>query len=487
MNDEVRDALAAIVARHGPAVATDARRCEALLRDHAGKHPREIFLVVSAVEEGIARELAAANGVPVGMLVGRLATRLVDRRAISEGAARWAVASWAVALGLEGADALRPAPAPPPEAAKPGPAATRSTRIVVSADGLGDFTTIGAAVAASAPGTRIAVRPGLYDESVVVDRPVEIVGDGPPDHIVVRSAAGSCIRLDADEALVRGLTLRCVAGRGATAFFAVDVGRGRLVLEDCDVSSDSLACVGIHGAEARPLIRRCAVHGGADAGVYAFDGASGEIEACDIFENANVGVAITAGASPVVRECRIFRGGNAGVVSWAGGAGTIERCEIFENAQAGVGISDGGHPIVTGCRIRDGGNSGVFVHDGGNGSIVGCDVSGHREAEIAITTGSAPALRGCTIHDGAVGVLVASEGATLEACEITRNAEAGVALLPGSRPTAYRCRVHGNGGHAVRAEAGAAGTFVACDLGGNAGGAWHVDPDSDVRASGTRT
>ena len=477
MNDAVRETLSAIVARHGVAVAADSRRCEALLKDHCGQFPREIFVLVSAVEEGVTRELATSNGVPPGVLVRRLATKLVDRRAISEKAAAWAVASWAAALGVAAADEVATVAPPVPEPA---------SHAVVSADGSGDFATIGAALAAAAPGSRIAVRPGVYEESIVLDRTVEIAGDGPVERIVVRSAGGSCVRMEAAEAVVRGLTLRCVAGRGAVAYFAVDVPRGQLVLEDCDVSSNSLSCVGIHGAEARPVVRRCALHGGADAGVYAFDGAGGTIEACDVFENANVGVAITAGASPTVRDCRIFRGGNAGVVSWAGGAGTIDRCEIFGNAQAGIGISDGGNPIVTACRIHDGGNSGLFVHDGGHGSVVGCDISGHGEAEVAITGGT-PTLRACTIHDGVVGVLVAGAGrGTIEACEIARNTGAGIALGPGSGPTAYRCRIHGNGGPAVRAEAGAAGTFVECDLRGNAGGAWDVDPDTEVRAAGTK-
>jgi hypothetical protein len=493
MNDAAREALARIVARHGAALASDARRSEALLKDYCGQYPREIFLLVSAVEEGVTRELAASDGVPARMLVGRLATRLVDSRAISESAARWAVASWAVALGVVGPDdaSWDPRPTAASDTARAtataGPHPEAVPESVVSADGRADFTTIGAALAAAAPGSRIRVRPGTYDEAIVIDRAVEIAGDGPVEQILVRSAGGSCVRMEADEAAVRGLTLRCVAGRGNAAFFAVDVPRGRLVLEDCDVSSNSLSCVGIHGATARPLVRRCALHGGADAGVYVFDGGGGAIEACDIFENANVGIAITSGGAPTVRDSRIFRGRNAGIVSWGGGSGTIERCEIFGNAQAGIGISEGGNPIVTLCRIYDGGNSGVFVHDGGHGSIVGCDISGHGEAEVAITGGAAPTLRGCTIHGGVVGVMIAgAEGGTIEACEIARNADAGIALGAGSRPTVYRCRIHANGGPAVRAEAGAAGTFVGCDLGENAGGAWLVDPNSDIRASGTR-
>jgi hypothetical protein len=47
---------------------------------------------------------------------------------------------------------------------------------VVDAFQRGDFATIGAAIKAARPGDRILVRPGLYQEGLVVDKPLEILG-----------------------------------------------------------------------------------------------------------------------------------------------------------------------------------------------------------------------------------------------------------------------------------------------------------------------
>ncbi len=44
--------------------------------------------------------LAARNSVPSGLLLTRLAKRLEDHLALTEGASRWAVDSWALALGV---------------------------------------------------------------------------------------------------------------------------------------------------------------------------------------------------------------------------------------------------------------------------------------------------------------------------------------------------------------------------------------------------
>jgi len=54
---------------------------------------------------------------------------------------------------------------------------------VVDAYHRGDFVSVRAAIEAASPGDRILVRPGLYEESLVVDKPLEIIGDGPVEDI----------------------------------------------------------------------------------------------------------------------------------------------------------------------------------------------------------------------------------------------------------------------------------------------------------------
>src|SRR5437016_2509744 len=55
--------------------------------------------------------------------------------------------------------------------------------VFVAREGPADFRSVGEAVAASEPGTRIVVRPGLYQESVVLDRRVQLVGEGPVETV----------------------------------------------------------------------------------------------------------------------------------------------------------------------------------------------------------------------------------------------------------------------------------------------------------------
>jgi len=514
MNDLPRQKLGEIVAKHGTSVVDNPRRCEGLLRDYCGRFRREVSVLTMALEERVALDLlAASKTTPRQVLLGRLTQRLCDNLALSEQAARWAVNSWAFALGLVSGDELKgierqnagQAPTAMSVArtsAQPSVAAQTTTQnrpqptntslgqsIVVSANGSGDFSTIREALRNAATGTRLFIRPGLYNESIVIDKNVEITGDGSVEDIIIESTNSSCILMETDKASVRGLTL---SGRGAKfgkAFFAVDVPRGELTIENCDISSDSLSCISIHGSWANPLIKNCRIHDGADSGIYIFDNARGQIEGCDIFHNANANVAITSGANPSIKNCRIFEGNNGGVVVWQNGsAGEIENCEIFGHRLANVGISDSANPTFRSCKIFGGRDSGVFVHQSGYGAFEDCAVHDHQKAEVVIIEKSNSSFRRCAIYNGAnSGIFVDNEArASIESCNIYDNSDAGVSVEGKSVATVHRCNIHRNGKVAVKVKDGSAARVEGCDLRGNRIATWESEAGVVIERKGNR-
>ncbi|MGI9106503.1 MAG: right-handed parallel beta-helix repeat-containing protein [Pyrinomonadaceae bacterium] len=525
MNDLPRQKLCEIVRRHGRSVIERPRRCEGLLRDYCGPYRREVSVLVMALEEHVAADLLAVHaGMPRAVLFAKLISRLSDNLALSENAARWAVNSWALALGVVAREQLvedeeaavkteqaaqivatAKSAATPAKSAIPAKSATAATpaarnattgtasvskpnsslaRIVVSAAGNGDYSTINEALRKATPGARLLVRPGVYDESIVLKQPVEIVGEGRREEIVLTSAAASCIQMLTAQATVRGLTLRGRAGKGGEKFFAVDIPQGKLLLEDCDISSTGLSCVGIRNPMADPLLRRCAIHDGADSGLYIFELAAGTIEDCDIYGNANVNVAITGHARPVIKACKIHDGGDAGIVVWGGGAGVIEECEIYANRSAGIGISDGGEPTVKRCQIYHGENSGVFVHRGGRGFLEDCNIYGNREANVAITLGGDLQARGCRIHNGqSSGVLLSEDGrGRFDECDINGNADAGIAVHEGCVAVVHGCNVNRNETVGVRVKAGSAASVEGCNLTGNLSAPWETEYGAHVES-----
>ena len=116
MSDPPRQTLRDIVAQRGDSVIEHPQLCRGLLLDLCGEQRREINLLVTAQQEGVAEDLRGLRrGVPIEPAVARLTKRLVDRHAMAEGAARWAVESWALAVGISLPAPQRSPPQPKPQ------------------------------------------------------------------------------------------------------------------------------------------------------------------------------------------------------------------------------------------------------------------------------------------------------------------------------------------------------------------------------------
>jgi nitrous oxidase accessory protein NosD len=506
MNNAAREKLREIVARHGRSVIEDPRRVEGLLRDYCGAYRREVSVLVMALEEGVAADTASATpATPREVLLARMTRRLCDHLALSEPAARWAVESWALALNVISEDELETveaqrrghtdaAAAAPPHATtgiEPVRETAAPTKIIVSAKGGGDHVSIAAALKVAAPGARIIIRPGIYNEGLIINQRVEIVGDGEVEEIVIHSSDASCIQMRADSATVSGLTLRGRAARGSggdAGFFAVDIPQGELLLDNCDITSDTLSCVAVHGSQTNPTISRCRIHDSADSGLYFFDGAGGTVQDCEVFCNTNVGVAVTGPARPTIRGCKIYDGKNAGLVVWDKAHAVVESCDIYGNRLTGVGVSEDAKLNLRGCRIHEGENSGVFVHQGGEATVLSCDVFGHREAELAVTTRGNLVARECQVYQShSSGVFVREGGqALLEGCAIVHNEGAGVSIGEGALAAVRGCRVRDNGQVALRVAQGGALNVEDSDLGDNLLGPWDVEEGAFVESARNR-
>lgn len=219
----------------------------------------------------------------------------------------------------------------PPTKSKPQPVPTAKTEpptVVVDAIHRGDYATITEALNAVKAGTRILVRPGLYREGIVMDKPVEIVGDGERDKIVIEASGKHTVLFKTNMGRLANLTLR-QAGGGE--WYTVDIAHGRLTIEDCDISSQSRSCVAIYSSAA-PCLRRNRIHDGQTVGIVVYENGKGILEDNEIFANVLSGITIKTGGSPTLRRNRITQNGNWGIWVYGGGGGIFENNDLRDNA-----------------------------------------------------------------------------------------------------------------------------------------------------------
>lgn len=102
MNDNVARTLTQLLAEHGLGIARDPARCEELLRGVCKGQKQEVFLLITALRQGVVSALMQADRGSVESVVGRLGKKLHKELALLEPAAVWAVNAWAGAIGLCG-------------------------------------------------------------------------------------------------------------------------------------------------------------------------------------------------------------------------------------------------------------------------------------------------------------------------------------------------------------------------------------------------
>jgi hypothetical protein len=93
--------LKQLLQRHGTSLVDEPAQCGDLLLEALGDdYRREVSLIETAAEEGIGRELINSSALARAR-VPQLTARLARDRGLSPQASRWAVESWAFALGVE--------------------------------------------------------------------------------------------------------------------------------------------------------------------------------------------------------------------------------------------------------------------------------------------------------------------------------------------------------------------------------------------------
>jgi parallel beta-helix repeat protein len=287
----------------------------------------------------------------------------------------------------------------------------------------------------AAAGSRILVEPGVYREKIVLEQPIELIANGGVGEVTIENYTANCLQMQADYAVVRGFTIRNRCRDWGYRSNAIDIFQGRLILEDCDVSADSLDCISIRGANTNPIIRRCRIHNAGEFGIFIYEQGRALIENCEIFANTCAGLAIKQGANPIVRNCQIYNGLQSGIMVDKFGQGTIEGCDIFGNHKSGIQIGEGAHLTARQCRVHDGDCNGIYAHYLAQGTFENCEIFANSYDGVAVVDGSSVTIKNCRIDRNRYhGISVKNSGrGIVENCNLTANNQGAWEIAAGCR------------------------------------------------------
>lgn len=326
--------------------------------------------------------------------------------------------------------------------------------LTVSALGRTGYRSIGAALAKAQAGAKIRVEPGIYTESLVLDKKVEIEPTKYDPPCVIEGVTGPALTMRAAAATVRGFTLRLRAD--STAGFAVEIPQGRLLLDDCEISGGATASVAVLGTGTNPYLTRCRIQKSLRDGVLVVSQASPTFTDCTLAQNTQAGARVAGGAQPVFQGCVFVKNQAQGVILNQSGGAAFSKCDFAENGTAGVRAEADAIATFRSCNFRS---------NQGNGII------GVQKSELA--------LEYCTFTRNQNGAEIQDETTVkFVGCRLSDHPGTGIAVRSNSRGTFEKCEIWGTGGHGIFVSLSSP-TFKECNSIKNHGSALQVHNQSN--------
>ncbi|QEG38351.1 protein kinase domain-containing protein [Roseimaritima ulvae] len=320
------------------------------------------------------------------------------------------------------------------------------SHLVVSLDGqkpVGQekaYQTISEALADVESGGEVELRPGFYNESLVIDKPVVLSGANSRSQVVIQSTAGPCVTVKGGTLAAGRITFRGQGVPGQHEFNTIDLVEGAVQLTDCEVSAATFCCVkarkgtrltaaecgfvaltdsAVSCRESQPVsLSGCTFRDCSEGAAIELISGTGSIIDCKVLGNNQYGIYCEAtGETPVsVRNCTLEGCQRAGIQSLEQGAidiqgGMLTRCKVSVEARGGS------------VRMRD-----LVALDG-----TGPCLSVTRQGRVEAT--------GCEFRACLVGLAMEDSQVKLTDCQILAMGYMGVFTKPGSHLELIDCRI----------------------------------------------
>ncbi|MGY4707655.1 right-handed parallel beta-helix repeat-containing protein [Candidatus Bipolaricaulota sp. J31] len=231
----------------------------------------------------------------------------------------------------------------------------------------GDFPTVQEAIDSVPPGSAIGIREGIYEEHLVIEKPLSLIGAGPGKTVIQAVEEGKpVIRIRGEtpvEVVLRGLTLRGAFGRRPSIMAARGVypdglliqGRASVTLEGIEaIENSGFGLEVMDEAQVSVTDSQISANG---VGILMFDSSRVTVKACRILSNGD-GIQLREDSQATVEDADISGNKRWGIyVEGKSPASKLEvrRSRIVDNYLCGIGVA-GNRSEVSGADNEMHGN-----------------------------------------------------------------------------------------------------------------------------------
>ncbi len=362
MTNDMRQILCTLVCQHGAAALLEnAGLCRGLLNEHGitqhllkdqylAERLREVNLLVSAIEVGVAAELASLPpGTSLTALQAPLTQRLSTQGNIDQEEACWTLDSWALALRGEFVSGLR------------------------------QFTDLARRIASVQNGETLALTAGEYllSEQLAIAKSITLSGVGQHNTIInIRATTKNCgIVMDAVNQLVlQNLTIRYA---GSNAADVIWVTAGTITIRQCTISGGIMDTVNnLRGAGVRVSSSvQCTVvdsllEGNAGCGIILGGHSHGQVVNTQCRENGYHGIQVGEQAVLTVEGCFCSNNKRDGILFTGSSRGEVVKTHCLQNGYHGLYAAGTAIVMAEENICRNNKQTGMIFFDSSQGKSV---------------------------------------------------------------------------------------------------------------------
>ncbi|WNI21442.1 right-handed parallel beta-helix repeat-containing protein [Streptomyces sp. ITFR-16] len=400
--------------------------------------------------------------------------------------------------------------------------------LTICPEGTGDARTIAEALARARGGAVLSLRPGTYEENLVVTTRVTIVAEQSRGSVRLAPRTGTAISLRADAVMLTDLVVR---GEDEDVP-VVDASHGQVAMQGCDISGASWATVLARNSGSL-AIRECRISSRTGAGVVVTSATESSLESCTFEHLGTSGVVIGERGRATIRGCTVRDARGNGLLANGDAQVTVEDCDLsstdkpalaLEERSAvrvlrtlihdtaigahltsttrvelddvrvsgttgqGIVVSHGADPLLRRCRTSRTTGSGLVVTDRSRGTYEDCWLSGAQAPALRVGGFSSPTLTSLTIRDSEAEAILLEEdsAAELDRVEILEVKGTGVVVKGGANPLVRRARITGVGGTGVSVTDGGRGRLEDCSVESPGGAGVMVASGGNVYLAGLK-
>ncbi len=210
---------------------------------------------------------------------------------------------------------------------------TSETLVVAQQENVA-FSSIAAAVKAASDGDTILVKEGIYQENIVIDKRIQLIGEHAATTIIDGNDTGDCLYIDEDGVTVRNITLQNSGPSG----------------RDCGIELHSN-----FSTISQVLIKDCTV------GLYLRDSDNNNVIKNTFFSNKYYGVQLHTSSDNYIGK-NIFERNRWGVFAYrSSNNNLISQNKIINSSYQGIWTTWCNENSIEGNVIKDAGKEGIYL------------------------------------------------------------------------------------------------------------------------------